>query len=74
MSFEKPRSGYYCVGGRHKSGTKKNFGEITFNKETGKEVKFLVIKCVIEIENSRFKLTGFNSFKNDVLSDLKRVK
>ena len=37
----------YCVGGRHKSGTKNIVEEITINKKTGKEVKLLVGRCVI---------------------------
>ena len=47
MSFNKFKTDGYCVGGRHKSGTKNIVGEITINKKTGKEVKFLVGKCVI---------------------------
>ena len=47
MSFNKFKTDGYCVGGRHKSGTKTIVGEITINKKTGKEVKLLVGKCVI---------------------------
>ena len=47
MSFNKFKTDGYCVGGRHKSGTKNIVGEITINKKTGKEVKLLVGKCVI---------------------------
>ena len=47
MSFQKFKSDSYCVGGRHKSGTKDIVGDITINKKTGKEVKLLVGKCVI---------------------------
>ena len=47
MSFNKFETDGYCVGGRHKSGTKNIIGEITINKKTGKEVKLLVGKCVI---------------------------
>ena len=46
MSFNKFKTDGYCVGGRHKSGTKNIVGEIAINK-TGKEVKLLVGKCVI---------------------------
>ena len=46
MSFNKFKTDGYCVGGRHKSGTKNIVGEITINKKTGKEVKLLVGKCV----------------------------
>ena len=47
MSFNKFKTDGYCVGGRHKSGTKNIVGEITINKKTGKEVKLLVGKCVV---------------------------
>ena len=47
MSSQKFKIDGYCVGGRHKSGTKKLVGEITINKKTGKEVKLLVGRCVI---------------------------
>ena len=47
MSFQKFQSDSYCVGGRHKSGTKNIVGDITNNKKIGKEVKLLVGKCVI---------------------------
>ena len=47
MSFNKFKTDGYCVGGRHKSGTKNIVGEITINKKTGKEVKLLVGRCVI---------------------------
>ena len=47
MSFQKFKSDSYCVGGRHRSGTKNIVGEITINKKTGKEVKLLVGRCVI---------------------------
>ena len=47
MNFQKFKSDSYCVGGRHRSATKNIVGEITIKKKTGKEVKFLVGKCVI---------------------------
>ena len=47
MSSQKFKTDSYCVGGRHKSGTKNIVGEITINKKTGKEVKLLAGKCVI---------------------------
>ena len=47
MSSQKFKTDSYCVGGRHKSGTKNIVGEITMNKKTGKEVKLLAGKCVI---------------------------
>ena len=47
MSFQKFKSDSYCVGGRHRSGTKNIVGDITINKKSAKEVKLLVGKCVI---------------------------
>ena len=47
MSSKKFETDSYCVGGRHRSGTKNIVGEIRNNKKTGKEVKLLVGKCMI---------------------------
>ena len=47
MSSQKFQSDSYCVGGRHRSGTKIIVGEIRNNKKTGKEVKFLVGQCMV---------------------------
>ena len=47
MSSQKFPSDSYCVGGRHRSGTKNIVGEIRNNKKTGKEVKLLVGQCVV---------------------------
>ena len=47
MNSQKFKSDSYCVGGKHRSGTKNITGEISFNKKTGEEVKLLVGKCVI---------------------------
>ena len=41
------KSGSYCVGGKHRSGTKIITGEITVNRKTGKQIKLLVGKCMI---------------------------
>ena len=38
MSFQKFKSDSYCVGGRHKSGTKNIVREITFDKKTIKRL------------------------------------
>ena len=47
MNSQKFKSDSYCVGGKHRSGTKNITGEITVNKKTGKQLKLLVGKCVI---------------------------
>ena len=46
MSCQKFKNDSYCVGGRHKSGTKNIVGEITYNKKSGKEIKLSAGKCV----------------------------
>ena len=47
MSSQKFKSDSYCVGGRHRSGTKNIVGEIRHNEKTNKEVKLLVGNCMI---------------------------
>ena len=47
MNSQKFENNSYCVGGKHRSGTKKNItGEVTVNKKTGREIKLIVAKCV----------------------------
>ena len=46
-SSQKFQSDSYCVGGRHRSGTKNIVGEIRNIKKTGKEVKLLVGQCTV---------------------------
>ena len=72
MNSQKFKTDSYCVGGRHKSGTKNIVGEITINKKTGKEVKLLAGKCVIcnrkktmIVSDNVIQAEGFgNFFKN----------
>ena len=47
MNSQKFENNSYCVGGKHKSGTKNITGEKTVNKKTGREIKLLVGKCVV---------------------------
>ena len=47
MSSQKIKSDSFCVGGKHKSGTKNVVGERRFFKKTGKEVKLIVGQCVV---------------------------
>ena len=47
MNSQKLKTDRCWVGGKHRSGTKKITGEITVNKKTGKQIKFLVGKCGI---------------------------
>ena len=44
MNSQKFKSDSYCVGRKHRSGTKNITGEKTFNRKTGKEIKLLVRK------------------------------
>ena len=46
MNSQKFEINSYCVGGKHRSGTKNITGEIKINKKTGREIKLLVGKCV----------------------------
>ena len=46
MNSQKFENNSYCVGGKHRSGTKNITGEITVNKKTGREIKLRVGKCV----------------------------
>ena len=47
MSFQKFKTNSYCIGQKHYSGTKNIIGEITLNKQTGREIKLLVGQCSI---------------------------
>ena len=47
MSSQNFKSDSYCIGGRHRLGTKDITGEITVNKKTGRKNKLLVGKSVI---------------------------
>ena len=47
MNSQKFKTDSYCVGGKHRSGTKKITGEITVDKKTGKQIKLFVGKCVM---------------------------
>ena len=47
MNSQKFENDSYCVGGKHRSGTKNITIEITINKKTGREINLLVGKCVI---------------------------
>ena len=69
MNSQKFATDSYCVGGRHRSGTKDITGEITVNKKTGKDAKLLVGKCVIcnrkksmIVSDNTIKAEGLGSF------------
>ena len=52
MNSQKFKSDSYCVGGKHRSGTKNITREITVNKKTDRENKLLVGKCAFVIEKN----------------------
>ena len=69
MNSQKFATDSYCVGGRHRSGTKDITGEISVNKKTGKDTKLLVGKCVIcnrkksmIVSDNTIKAEGLGSF------------
>ena len=47
MNSQKFEKNSYCVGGKHRCGTKNITGEITVIKKTGREIKLLVGNCVV---------------------------
>ena len=69
MNSQKFATDSYCVGGRHRSGTKDITGEVTVNKKTGKDTKLLVGKCAIcnrkksmIVNDNTIKAEGLGSF------------
>ena len=68
MNSQKFATDSYCVGGRHRSGTKDNTGEITVNKKTGKDTKLVVGKCVI-CNRKKSMIVSDNTIKAEGLGD-----
>ena len=68
MNSQKFKTNSYCVGGKHRSGTKNITGEITFNKKTGKEIKLLVGKCVI-CDRKKSTIVSDNTIQAEGLGD-----
>ena len=68
MNSQKFATDSYCVGGRHRSGTKDITGEITVNKKTGKDTKLLVGKCVI-CNRKKSMIVNDNTLKAKGLGD-----
>ena len=71
MNSQKFKSDSYCVGGKHRSVTKNIFGEITVNKKTGREIKFLVGKCVI-CDRKKSMIVSDNTIQAEGLGDFFR--
>ena len=68
MNSQKFKTDSYCVGGRHRSGTKDITGEITIRKKTGKDTKLLVGKCVI-CNRKKSMIVSDNTIKAECLGD-----
>ena len=68
MNSQKFKTDSYCVGGRHRSGTKDITDEITVNKKTGKDTKLLVGKCVI-CNRKKSMIVSDNTIKAEGLGD-----
>ena len=66
MGFQKFKSDSYCVGGKHRSGTKNITGEITV--KTGKHIKLLVGKCVI-CDKKKSMIVSDNTIQAEGLGD-----
>ena len=71
MNSQKFATDSYCVGGRHRSGTKDITGEITVNKKTGKDTKLLVGKCVI-CKRKKSMIVSDNTIQAEGLGDFLR--
>ena len=71
-SSQKLQTDSYCVGGRHKSGTKNIVGEIRNNKKTGKEVKLLVGQCMV-CNRKKSMIVSDNIIKAEGLSDFLKI-
>ena len=68
MSFQKFKSDSYCLGGKHRSGTKNITGEKTVNRKTGKQIKLLVGKCVI-CDKKNSMIVSDNTIQAEGLGD-----
>ena len=68
MSSQKFATNSYCLGGKHRSGTKNITGEITVNKKTGKEVNLLVGKCSI-CNRKKSMIVSDNTIQAEGLGD-----
>ena len=68
MNSQKFKSDSYCVGGKHRSGTKNITGEVTVNKTTNKQIKLLVGKCVI-CDRKKSMIVSDNTIEAEGLGD-----
>ena len=68
MSFQKYKTDSFCVGQKHYSGSKNIVGEITFNKQTGREYKLLIGQCSVPNRKKIFNVSD-NTMQVEGLSD-----
>ena len=68
MNSQKVETNGYCIGGKHRSGTKNVTGEITINRKTGREFKLLVGKCAI-CNRKKSMIVSDNKTKAEGLGD-----
>ena len=68
MSFQKYKTERYCVEGKHGPATKNIFGEITFNKKTGREIELIFGECVIC--NKKSTIVSNNTIQAENLGDV----
>ena len=68
MNSQKFKSDSFCVGGKHRSGTKSITGEITCNKKTGKAITLLVGKGVI-CDRKKSMIVSDNTIQAEGLGD-----
>ena len=71
MNSQKFENNGYCVGGKHRSGTKNITGEITVNKKTGREIKLLVGNCVI-CNRKKSMIVSDNIIQAEALGDFSK--
>ena len=67
-AFKNFKNDSYCVGSRHRSGTKNIVGEVTSNKKTGKEIKLLVGKCML-CNKRKSMIVSDNTIRAECLGD-----
>ena len=68
MNSQKFKSDSYCVGGKHRSGTKNITGEITVSKKTGKQIKLLVGRCSV-CNRKKSMIVSDNTIQAEGLGD-----
>ena len=68
MNSHKIKSDSYCVGGKHRSGTKSISSEITFIKKTGNEIRLLVGNCFI-CDRRKSMIVSDNTIQAEGLGD-----